>query len=196
MVFRTFKNAQKQPNPPNGLPRRVARAMTTGETSGHKISLSWRKTIPLLWMGGRRRRTGWLMRNTKRLHFERRPPTTPPFGHPSRGGEFVVQPSHQSLSIPSKSSLRGVKRRAKPLPSPACGRGVGGEGVQNSPPLEGGTPQADGVVGGKHETPALRAKTPNHPALRAPLQRRGIVNHPPEERNTTCPSGTLSGEEN
>jgi hypothetical protein len=49
-------------------------------------------------------------------------------------------------------------------------------GAQNSPPLEGWTPKADGVVGGKPETPTLRAKTPNHPALRAPLQRRGIRN--------------------
>jgi hypothetical protein len=82
--IRTPTQAPKQPNSPYGLPRPAALAMTTGGASGHKIPLPWR--------GGRRRRTGWLMRNTKRLHFERRPPTTPPFGHPSRGGEVHRSP--------------------------------------------------------------------------------------------------------
>jgi hypothetical protein len=50
------------------------------------------------------------------------PPTTPPFGHPSKGGE---------LPRPSGHPSRGVEFHH--LPSPACGRGAGGEGVKNSP---------------------------------------------------------------
>jgi hypothetical protein len=53
--------------------------------------------------------------------------------------------------------------------------------------------QADGVVDGKYEMPRLVGKTPNHPALRAPLQGRGIRNPtiPPNPANS--PGSSLLG---
>jgi hypothetical protein len=115
---------------------------------------------------------------------------------------------------PPKSSLLGLRDEAiQLLPSPASGRGAGGEGIQqsqngllrfarndgrgcigahNSPPVEGWTPKADGVVDEKYETPALRAKTPNHPALRAPHQGRGIRN-PTHRRPANPPEPSLLG---
>jgi hypothetical protein len=58
--------------------------------------------IPLLWRGGRRRRTGWFREKHKTPHLVSEDPDhpalraplqgrgiTPPFGYSSKGGEFV-----------------------------------------------------------------------------------------------------------
>jgi hypothetical protein len=59
-----------------------------------------------------------------------------------------------------------------------CKTTPGSEGVQNSPPLEGWPPKADGVVDGKHEMPRLMSEPPTTPPFGHP-SKGGELNHPP-----------------
>jgi hypothetical protein len=143
MVFKTLKNAPKQPKrlygllrfarnddlegivrrrrfgwPPNGLLRRAARAMTTG-------SIGAQNSPPSEGGGGRRRRTGWLMGNPKHHASWAKPPTTPPFGHPSKGGEFVTQPPHRSSPIPPDRHCEERSNASNHSPLPLAGEGPG-----------------------------------------------------------------------
>jgi hypothetical protein len=98
--------------------------------------------IPLPWRGGRRRRTGWLMRNTKRLHFERSPQPPRPSGTPPREGNYSALRVHLRR--------RGISISPLPLAGEGPGERVFKIPLQrrenNSPPLEGWTPKADGMV--------------------------------------------------
>jgi hypothetical protein len=73
-----------------------------GEGPGERVS-----KIPLPRRGGRRRRTGWLMGNTKYHASRVKTPTTPPFGHPSKGGEF----NHPALDYRQTAPLSRSRER-------------------------------------------------------------------------------------